>query len=81
MDKEIFRLDRNGGPDKIAKATYSPKAYRRENAKPARLSTPKLVVVWAIVFGIMFGAAYLIENHSPILRQIAPSTSTAISLP
>ncbi|NTB05885.1 hypothetical protein [Agrobacterium tumefaciens] len=64
MDKELFRLDRHGGPDKIAKATYTPKAYRRENAKPERLSTPKLLMAWVIIFGIIFSVAYLVEKRS-----------------
>lgn len=60
----MFRLDRNGGRDKIAKATYSPKAYRRENARPEQPSTLKTVLAWTLIFGTIFGVMYMVENHN-----------------
>jgi hypothetical protein len=60
----MFRLDRNGGRDKIVKASYSPKGYRHENRKRARLSTSKLVLAWIVIFSVIFGLAYLAEKYS-----------------
>lgn len=35
-DKDLFTIDRNGGADKVRKATYGPKGFRRPRDERGR---------------------------------------------
>ena len=76
MDDDFYRLDRNGGRDKILKATYTPKSYRRQTAKPNRLSGSKIFGAWVVIFTLIFGIAYLLEKKQGVAIKPALSLRT-----
>lgn len=46
--ERIFELDRAGGREKVTRAIYSPKQYRRENGKVRRN--------WSVLLAVVIGA-------------------------
>lgn len=76
MDDDFYRLDRKGGREKILKATYTPKSYRRQTASPRRLSGAKIFGAWVIIFTLIFGIAYLLEKKQGVAIKAALPSRT-----
>lgn len=55
--KGIFELDRDGGKEKIMRATYSPQQYRLENAKRAKGKG------WSVIAAVVIGSALGFALH------------------
>lgn len=58
--KGIFELDRDGGKEKVMRATYSPQQYRKENAKSARRGGWSVIA--AVVIGSVLGFALYLAS-------------------
>lgn len=78
MDDDMFRLDRNGGQDKITKAMYSPKAYRRRGDSERPLSPTKKACVWVIIMLIIFGLGYLVDQRT-VGGHVSPKSIRSVA--
>lgn len=65
--KTLFDVDRNGGRDKIARATYSPQQYRRENNQSESGASG---VLWLIAF-LLFCLLYITIKTQPAFLENA----------
>jgi hypothetical protein len=63
--KRLCDLDRSGGRDKIARATYSPQQYRRENSTSRSGGSG---VLWLIAF-LLFCLLYIAIKTQPAVLE------------
>jgi hypothetical protein len=74
MDDDFYRLDREGGREKILKATYTPKSYRKQTTGQSMLSGAKIFAAWVIIFTLIFGIAHLLDRKQGVVVKPAMSS-------
>lgn len=55
-EPDEFKLDRDGGSDKIKRAMYSPQLYRRENIRAVGQNKPEKSL-WPVILAVLLGGS------------------------
>lgn len=77
LGEDFYRLNRDGGQDRIKDATYSPKIYRQENARPANRNSTSILLIWTLIATVVFAVAYFVE-HKNEFYQLRDSLTVLI---